>query len=60
MKQDITPFNAKNKANGLWIHRYNEDRLCYKGQYINGRRNGYWIDNYYLSIPKATITFFLR
>ena len=56
MKKDIKPKNHNFKAHGLWIIYLSNGKLCYKGQYVNNIRYGYFIDNLN---KKQKITFFL-
>lgn len=58
-KQNLTPFNNKVQYHGFWItYKFNGD-LSYKGQYVNGKEYGYWIDyDSGFNIPR--INFYLR
>ena len=56
MKKHIQPYNDKKQAHGLWIWYYSTGETSCKGQYINGIRYGYFIDNLN---KKQKITFFL-
>ena len=58
MIQNIIPYNNKNKAHGLWLNYYNKGNLFFKGQFINGIRHGYWMDNWILR--KQNITFHIK
>ena len=44
--QDKTPLNDKDQQHGLWEEYYYNGKLCYKGEYLNGKRHGlferYW------------------
>jgi len=39
MNKDITPINKDGKPHGPW-EIYNNGKLCFKGYFINGNRNG--------------------
>ena len=56
MKKHIQPYTDKKQAHGLWIWYLSNGKLCYKGQYVNNIRYGYFIDNLN---KKQKITFFL-
>ena len=58
MKQDNDPFNLKIQPHGLWIHYYNKGNVRYKGQYVNGTKHGYWIEN--LIFHNYLVTFFIK
>ena len=58
MKKDIEPRNHKNQRHGLWIWYYANDKIMLKGQFINGIRHGYWMDNWILR--KQNITFHIK
>ena len=59
MKKDIEPRNHKNQRHGLWIWYYANDKIMLKGQFINGIRHGYWIENW-LHFDKHQITLHLK
>jgi antitoxin component YwqK of YwqJK toxin-antitoxin module len=42
MKQDKTPFNKQSQPHGYWESYHSNGKLCYKGNYINGKEDGYW------------------
>ena len=54
-QQDIFPRNSKSQPHGFWNDYYTSG-IYYKGQFINGIRYGYFIDNLN---KKQKITFFL-
>ena len=55
MKPHINITNEIGQNHGLWIvYNYNGS-VCYKGQYINGIRHGYWIDNYFINNPQIIL-----
>ena len=60
MKPHINITNDIGQRHGLWIRYYNNGDLFYKGQFINDISYGYWIDNYYITALKSTITFYLK
>jgi antitoxin component YwqK of YwqJK toxin-antitoxin module len=39
-KKEINQFNADGKRDGLWEDYYFSGQLRWKGNYINGKRNG--------------------
>ena len=53
-KQSLSPFNNKNQAHGLWLNYYNKGNLGYKGQYVNDKEYGYWIQNW-TNKPEITL-----
>ena len=55
MKKDIKPKNHNFKAHGLWIIYLSNGKLCYKGQYVNNIRYGYWIYNGFYLIPQIKL-----
>ena len=52
------PRNNKDQYHGLWIYYLSNGKLCYKGQFINNIRHGYWIRHWTLNDKK--ITFYLK
>jgi len=42
-KEDITPYNINYKPHGKWVTYHTNDKLWFKGSYINGERDGDWI-----------------
>jgi len=58
IKQNKDPLNDKNQKHGLWISYLNY-KIWYKGQYINGSKYGYWIENW-LHFDKHQITLHLK
>ena len=60
MKKDIKPKNHNFKAHGLWIYYLSNGNICYKGQYVNNIRYGYWMDNWDNLNDKYKIYFYLN
>jgi antitoxin component YwqK of YwqJK toxin-antitoxin module len=42
MKKDITPYNEKGVPHGCWERYWSDGLLSCKGNWDNGKRNGYW------------------
>ena len=40
--KDITPRNDKGERHGLWEVYWYNDKLNFKGNYIDGEKDGYW------------------
>lgn len=61
-KKDLYPTNDKGEAHGYWL-RYADERIWYKGLYINGKRDGLWISrvlNFDGFLDRPAKTFFIR
>ena len=43
-KQNLAPYNNKPQPqpHGYWEDYYSDGNICYKGNYINGEKNGLW------------------
>ena len=52
MFEDITPKNSKNQNHGLWIDYWPTSDICSKGQYVNGKEYGYWLENWFGNKPE--------
>jgi antitoxin component YwqK of YwqJK toxin-antitoxin module len=41
--KDITPRNEQGESHGYWEWYYFDNgQLCYKGNFVNGKRHSYW------------------
>jgi len=43
----MNKFDDGGKKHGYWEYYYFNGNLLFKGNYINGTQDGYWIQNYY-------------
>jgi antitoxin component YwqK of YwqJK toxin-antitoxin module len=42
MKKDIKHFNEQGERHGYCEYYYTNDKVWFKGNYVNGNKHGYW------------------
>jgi antitoxin component YwqK of YwqJK toxin-antitoxin module len=43
INKETKPYNDNNLPHGYWIGYHPNGKLWYKGNYINGSFNGFWV-----------------